>query len=337
MNRIILILLVVISIIFIGCSGEKEVQEDDTLVVYSPHPLEFIDPIIGEFENETGITVKVIVAGTGELLNRIKSEEKDVNADVLWGGSLSTLRSEAYLFQEYISENEDYAIFKNQSGRITRFTVMPSVIMINTNIVGDIQIKGYEDLLNPKLKGKIAYADPLKSSSSFEQLINQLHAMGENDVEEGWGYIEKLIVNLDNKILESSSAVYNGVVEGKYIVGLTFEEPAAMFLKSGAPVKIVYPEEGTIIRPDGIAIIKNAKNYESATKFIDFLTSKDIQRLISNELNRRSIREDVDETEDLVKLNNMKIIDDDIQWASENKDSIISRYLNMFRQINNKQ
>lgn len=323
--------------LFTSCEEEIILASDDALVVYSPHPLEFIDPIIGEFENETGITVKVIVAGTGELLNRIESESDDAVADVLWGGSLSTLRSEANLFDEYVSANEAYALFKNESQQITRFTVMPSVIMINTNIVGDITINGYKDLLNPELKGKIAYADPSKSSSSFEQLINQLKAMGENDIEDGWRYVEELTKNLDNNLLDSSSAVYNGVVQGKFIVGLTFEEPAAMFIKSGAPVKIVYPEEGTIIRPDGIGIIKDAKNYEYATKFVDFLTSRDTQILIANELNRRPIRKDIEQTKNLVALEDMRIIDDDVQWAAENKDIIIERYLNIFKKVKDQQ
>lgn len=331
------ILVLVVFIIFAGCRKEEEIIEYDELVVYSPHPLEFIDPIVGEFENETGITVKVIVAGTGELLNRIKSETYNVNCDVLWGGSLSTLRSETDLFEKYLSKNEKYAIFKNKEGYITRFTMVPSVIMINTNLVGDISINGYSDLLKKELKGKIAYANPSKSSSSFEQLINQLNAMGNRDIEEGWKYIEKLIINLDNELLDSSSEVYNGVVEGKYTVGLTFEEPAAMFLKSGAPVKIVYPKEGTIIRPDGISIIRNAKNYENATKFVDFLTSKNTQRLISTELNRRSIRNDIKQADNLYSLDKMDIIKDDGKWASENKDLIISRYLKLFNEISENQ
>jgi iron(III) transport system substrate-binding protein len=49
-------------------SGSKE------LVIYCPHPIEFIDPIVSEFEKQTGITVEVITAGTGELLKRVEAE-----------------------------------------------------------------------------------------------------------------------------------------------------------------------------------------------------------------------------------------------------------------------
>ena len=182
MKKIAFLFLMLSLFILIGCQNNQVIEKNDVLIIYSPHPLEFIDPIIGEFENETGIIVEVIVAGTGELLNRIESEKDNPICDVLWGGSLTTLESEKDLFEKYYSINEGHAIYKNNDGYITRFTMMPSVIMINANLIGDIVINGYEDLLNEKLKGKIAYADPSKSSSSFEQLLNQISSMGEGDM-----------------------------------------------------------------------------------------------------------------------------------------------------------
>ena len=44
------------------------------LVVYCPHPLVFIEPIVKKFEAATGIQTEVVAAGTGELLKRIEAE-----------------------------------------------------------------------------------------------------------------------------------------------------------------------------------------------------------------------------------------------------------------------
>jgi len=330
---IVLFCIVVFCFTLLGCSKLEEVEDDHKLVIYSPHPLEFIDPIVGEFESESGIEVEVITAGTGELLARIESEEETPVGDVLWGGSLATLDSKRSLFEPFQSENEDYAIYKNVDGYITRFTAVPSVIMVNTNLIGDIKIEGYKDLLNTKLKGKIANADPSKSSSSYEQLLNQLQAMGGQTSKEGWDYVRELTINLDGILLESSSLVYRGVVEGEFVVGLTFEEAAALYVQDGAPVAIIYPSEGTIIRPDGVAIIKNAKNIEGAQKFINFVTSKEVQRLISTELNRRSIRDDVEPAQSLKSYQEINIIEDDQQWSSLNKAEILSQYQSLFLEI----
>lgn len=327
-----LCLTIIIGTMLTGCTNRVDSVENDVLVIYSPHPLSFIDPIIGEFENETGIAVEIITSGTGELLARIETEEDQPAGDVLWGGSISTLDSKKDLFEVYQSVNEEHAIYKNVDGHITRFTMMPSVIMVNSNLIGDVEVDGYEDLLNPELKGKIAFADPSKSSSSFEQLLNQLWAMGEGDVEVGWQYVEALMTNLDGQLLEGSSAVYKGVVQGEFVVGLTFEEPAAKFVENGAPVEVIYPLEGTLVSPDGVSIIKNAPHLAYAQQFVDFVTSFEIQTFITTELNRRSIRDDVPETGGLIPYNEIGLVKNDQKWSSDNKIALLERYNKVFRE-----
>lgn len=323
-----LALLIALSIILSLSACSQEKNASDQLIIYSPHPLEFIDPIVNEFENQTGIKVEVVAAGTGELLKRVEAEANNPLGDILWGGSLSSLEPMKELFEQYKSKNENdvYDDYKNTDGYITRFTVIPSVIMINKNLIGNIKVEGYEDLLNPELKGKIANADPSKSSSSFEHVVNQLYAMGKGDPEKGWDYVKAFVKNLDNKLLSGSSAVYKGVGDGEYTVGLTFEEAAAKYVKDGAPVEIVYPEEGTIAKADGVVIIKGAKNMENAKKFIDYVIGKEAQTLIANQLNRRSVRKDVGPAQGLKPLTEIKLISDDQNWVKDNKQNILDKY-----------
>ena len=60
---------------FSGCGGAVSSENGSDsggatkdLVVYCPHPVEFIDPIVNEFENQSGVSVEVVTAGSGELL-----------------------------------------------------------------------------------------------------------------------------------------------------------------------------------------------------------------------------------------------------------------------------
>ena len=302
------------------------------LVVYCPHPLEFINPLVSEFESQTGIKVEVIAAGTGELLKRVESEQENPLGDIFWGGSLSTMKPQMELFESYQSVNEEFVqeTMKNTEGALTRFTDIPSVIMVNTDLIGDIEINGYEDLLNPELKGKIAHCDPSKSSSSYEHLINMLYAMGNGNPDDGWTFVEKLCENLDGKLLSGSSAVYKGVADGEYVVGLTFEEGAAKYVADGAPVKVVYMEEGVISKPDGVYIIKNAKNLDNAKLFIDFITGKDAQTIIVEQLNRRSVRTDVAAPDYLLPKEEMNVIFDDEALVIEKKDEWLSKFNDIF-------
>ena len=320
-----------------GGGGEKKAAsaDDNALVIYCPHPLTFINPLVEEFEKQSGVKVEVIAAGTGELLKRVESEKANPLGDIFWGGSLNTMKPKADLFENYTSKNEDHiqTAFKNTEGPMTRFTDIPSVIMVNTNLIGDVKVEGYEDLLNPALKGKIAFADPSKSSSSYEHLINMLYAMGKGDPDKGWDYVEKLSRNLDGKLLSGSSAVYKGVADGEYAVGLTFEEGGAKYVADGAPVKLVYMKEGVISKPDGIYIIKNAKHMENAKKFIDFITSKEAQSIITSKLHRRSVRDDVDPPVGLLPKDQIKIIDDNEQVVEKNKKAWLDKFKDIFTSV----
>ena len=327
---------------FAGCGGGGEKAADkaagsdeNKLVIYCPHPLSFINPLVEEFEKESGVKVEVVAAGTGELLKRVESEKSNPLADIFWGGSLGTMKPKAALFEEYRSANEDHVqqAFKNVEGSITRFTDIPSVIMVNTNLIGDVKVEGYEDLLNPALKGKIAFADPSKSSSSYEHIINMLYAMGKGDPDKGWDYVEKLAKNLDGKLLSGSSAVYKGVADGEYAVGLTFEEGGAKYVADGAPVKLVYMKEGVISKPDGIYIIKNAKHMENAKKFIDFITSKKAQTLITQKLHRRSVRDDVDAPVGLLPKAEINVITDNEEVVNKNKKAWLDKFKDIFTSV----
>jgi len=336
-----LVTMVFLGGVLAGCGGGQKEQakaakgsgeESNKLVVYCPHPLSFINPLVQEFEKQSGIKVEVIAAGTGELLKRVESEKANPLGDIFWGGSLNTMKPKAKLFENYTSVNEEHIqpAFKNTEGSMTRFTDIPSVIMVNTNLIGDIKVEGYGDLLNPALKGKIAMADPSKSSSSYEHLINMLYAMGNGNPENGWDYIAKFCQNLDGKLLSGSSAVYKGVADGEYAVGCTFEEGGAKYVADGAPVKLIYMNEGVISKPDGVYIIKNAKNMENAKKFIDFITSKEAQTIIVQQLYRRSVRDDVEPPAGLLPKDQIKIIDDEESVVEQNKKAWLDKFKDVF-------
>lgn len=86
--------------------------------------------------------------------------------------------------------------------------------------------------------------DPATSSSAYEHLINMLYAMGDGEPEQGWDYVEDFCRNLDGILLGGSGEVYQGVAQGKYAVGLTFEEAAAHYVADRGPGKAGVYEGG---------------------------------------------------------------------------------------------
>ena len=315
-------------------SAKEESKESNQLIIYSPLTESMIDSMISKFEEETGIDVECLAMGTGDALKRIQTEVDSPQADVLWSGTIGTVKQNSEYFAEYVTANEDafYDDYKNVEGNLTRFDTVPSVIMVNTDLIGDIEINGYEDILNPALKGKIAFADPAASSSSFEHLVNMLYAMGGGNPEDGWDYVTKFCEQLDGKLLSGSSAVYKGVADGEYVVGLTFEQGSAQYVAAGSPVKTVYMEEGVIFRGDGVYIIKNCPNEANAQKFIDWLTSQEVQEFMNNTQFRRTIRSDVPAGDAMEPMENIKVIKDDESDTAAHKAEWLDQFKDIFTQ-----
>ena len=333
MKRIIITTLFTLSLC-LGCSSEKSDTGENSLIIYSPHPLSYLNALTEDFKSKNpGINVELIGAGSGELLKRVESEKDNPLGDVLWGGTITIVKPKMYLFENYITTNEANIPYKNIEGNLTRCTVVPSILMINTNLAGNIKIEGYADLLNPALKGKIAFADPAAAQSPFEHLVNMLYAMGNGDTEKGWDYIRKFCANLDGKLLSGSSATYKGVADGEYTVGLTFEQGGVDYVAWGSPVKVVYMKEGVISKPDGVYIIKNAKNMENAKKFVDYITSYDAQKMINEKLNRRAVRDDLPASDLFVPIDEINIIYDDEDLVIANKQKWLDKFRDIFTSI----
>lgn len=333
--------LIILMGLLAGCSPSNDGDTGDndkggenvskSVTVYSPHNAEVVNPIIKEFEDETGIEVDLVAAGTGELLKRIEAESDNPLGDVMWGGGAESLDSFKDYFEAYKTQEDDQIAenFKDKDHYWNGFSALPMVIMYNKDLVKEgEEPKSWMDLTDEKWKGQISFADPAKSGSSYTTLVTMKTAY-EDDGSEGWDFIKKFIDNLDGKLAAGSSNVYKSVADGEYALGLTLEEAAVRYVNAGANIGIIYPEEGTSAVPDGIAIIKDAENLENAKKFVDFTVGKKVQDMVVNDFSRRSIRSDADNPEGLGSIDDIKLVDYDFSWAADNKEEVLDKWKNM--------
>ncbi|MGY3747064.1 ABC transporter substrate-binding protein [Vagococcus salmoninarum] len=315
-----------------GEASKGNKAESDKLVIYSPNSEGLINATIPAFEEKYGIKVELIQAGSGELFKKLESEATAPVADVIFGGTYTLYAQNAELFEEYVAAENDQVIeeYRNTNGYSTPYTLDGSVLVINPDLTKGMTIKGYKDLTNPELKGKIATADPANSSSAYSQLTNMLAAQGGYDSESAWKYVADLFTNIDGKISSSSSNVYKTVADGEMAVGLTYEDPVVKLINDGANVEIVYPEEGTVFLPANSAIIKNAGNMDNAKKFIDFIISKDVQNVLGTTTTNRPVRDDVDTSENMKPITEIKAITEDYAYVIEHTADIVQRYNEVF-------
>lgn len=318
--------------------NKKESKSSDKLVVYSPNSEGLINATIPAFEEKYGIKVELIQAGTGELFKKIESESSKPVADIVFGGSYTQYAQHPELFEKYTAKDNDKVIkdYQNTTGYSTPYTLDGSVLIINPDLTKGIKIKGYKDLLNPELKGKIATADPANSSSAFAQLTNMLQATGGYDKDASWDYVKDLFTLVDGKINSSSSNVYKAVADGEMAVGLSYEDPSVKLLNDGANIKVIYPSEGSVFLPASAAIIKKAPNKPNAQKFIDFIVSKEAQDALGTETTNRPVRKDAKVSKNMKPLKDIKTITEDYDYVIKHKDEIVKHYSDIFVDIQSK-
>ncbi len=301
-------------------------KPEDSVVVYSAADSDMVNAVAAAFEKKyPGIKVSTVVAGTGEIIKRMEAEKDRPLGDVGWSFGPEAIGDKKGLFEPYLSK-EARNFFPRQvpADRVwTPFTTMPYVIMYNKKLVSEAdKPKAWKDVLDDRWKGKVAYADATKSGSSYTLLVTWLTIYGKNEA--GWKFVEDLLRQC--KVLPKSSMTYQGVGNGEYPIGLTFEQAAFDYLKGGAPIGLIYPSEGTAVTLDGSAIIKNAPHPNAAKLFLDFTVSKEMQELMVDRFGRRSVRKDVKSPAGLPTLRKIKAIKYDLEYAAGNRTELLKRF-----------
>jgi iron(III) transport system substrate-binding protein len=317
-----------VSILVLGVVGLAGAQgkPEDAVVVYSAADADMVNAMVAAFQQKhPAIKASAVVGGTGEIIKRVEAEKARPLGDVVWSIGPEAIGGQKALFEPYLSR-EAPAFYPGQvpADRVwTPFTTMPYVIMYNKKLVPDAEApRAWKDVLAPKWKGKVAYADATKSGSSYTLLVTWLTIFGKNDT--GWKFVEDVL--RQSKVLPKSSMTYQMVANGELPIGLTFEQAAFDYLKSGAPVGIVYPSEGTAVTLDGTAVVKGAPHPNAARLFLDFTVTREGQTLIVEKFGRRAVRRDVGSPAGLPPLDQIKAIDYDFQWAAENRAQLLKRF-----------
>ncbi|MVB11767.1 Bacterial extracellular solute-binding protein [Caprobacter fermentans] len=278
--------------------------------------------------------MKIQADSVGTLATKIRGDQSS-NADVVIGG-LFQADGDTYhdILQKYTAACDKEQAYHDSNGYYTYYDVQLMCLVVNPSLRDQlgIKIEGYEDLLNPKLKGKIILADPNASSSGWRQLQTILTVMGDkfND-DKSWDYIKKLIPMSFSTT--SSKDVYNLVSNGEYVAGLSYESSVKAMIKDGAPIECVYMKEGNTAMAGGAAIVKSAKNLEAAQSMMDLLSSSEFQSLRAKESSGRGSNS-LCNLSDLPAAKTLNVKELDFDYLAKNKESICKNWNDLWAQLN---
>ena len=348
MKKLLAILLAMVMVFGLAaCGGGESDGEGDApaasgeLVLYSSMTEHDLDALITSFnEVYPDITVEVVNGSAGELTTRLTGEAAAPVGDLVWGGMADSDGDKyAEIFEAWVSEHdaENMEGYTSPNGLYSMDHLSTVVFCVNEELEAELglEIKSYEDLLNPALKGKILTADPNSSSSAWNNLSNIMAVYG-TDSEEAWNYIEQLMPNL--VIAGSSSACFKSVQQGEYVVGLTYEDGAVTLVKDGATnIRLQYPTNGTSASAFGCALVKNGPNQENAKLMIDFICSAEGQTALAaaqeGTLRYTNANYVTPENAWLPAADEITWVVRDVPYMTENKDAILEHWNELWSEV----
>ena len=294
------------------------------VVLYSSVSTQAIDAVVSGFETEyPNIKVSVVRAGSGSLLQRLKAEAGNPQADIIWAGTPGVLPLYKDLLEPYLSP-EAAAYDRKLIGLENRWLAIEShlhVFLVNTRALKGAKMpQSWKDLLTPAWEGKIIMGNPEQSSSAYEQLAGVNHFFGKTAA-------DSLARNAST--VATSSAVNTGVARGEFAISITPEYLAMDYVRNGAKnIDVVYPKDGVFVSYFTTAIVKGGKNADGARLLYDYLASKKGRERVLAATYRRPSRGDIDVAAiaPVPSSKNLTLLPIDEQLSTNNHAAYIERW-----------
>jgi len=339
---IFVVLIVAISFIITSCKEEKQaagLQESGSITVYTALEDELVTAYLTSFYAKyPNIKVNVVRESTGIITARLIAEKDNPQADVVWGTAASSMLilDERGQLEPYAPKGIERVLPKFKSSKQpptwVGMTAWETAFIINTVELAKLglnatDIKSYNDLLNPKLKGHIVMSNPNSSGTGFLTVAGVLQ-LNNKDTDEGWNYLSKLHENV-NQYVHSGSKPAKMAAAGECVVGISFGYAGISQKQKGAPVVTVFPVEGSGWDMEANALIKKSKINPAAKTFLDWAISD--EAMDSYKVSYPIISTGKGGNYEGFNSDPIKqLIDSDFAWTASNRDAILNKWMTMF-------
>src|SRR5215471_6367384 len=250
--------LAIVVTVVVGCGANRK----DSVTVYVSEDQVFSEPILKDFEKDTGIKVKAVFdteeAKSTGVMNRLLAEKNNPQSDVYWANKpvrADVLRQQG-ISAEFRPENskEIPNQFKDAQGFWTGFSARARVLLVNQNAKDKpIGVLSYVD---PKMKGKGVIANPLFGTTTAE-MAALFTLWGD---EKGKQFLAGL-KNNKVKLSTGNGESADFVASGEFEFALVDSDDAVDRIRHGKPIEMVYPDQaegevGVLVLPNAVALIR---------------------------------------------------------------------------------
>src|SRR5438046_6487543 len=258
-----------------------------TVVVYVSEDQVFSEPILKDFERETGITVKSVFdteeAKSTGVMNRLVAEKDNPQAHMYWANE--PVRADALKQRGVSTPYESPSAegigdqFKDPDYYWTGFSARARLLLVNAkSTIKPASVMAYTE---PSAKGRTALANPLFGTTT--DYVAALFTMwGDERARTFMNEMKKNGVKTTTSNGESADFVAAGQVD----FSLVDSDDAVNRKKQGKPVEIIYPDQepsglGVLILPNAVVMIKGGPHPENGKRVIDYLLRQSNERKLA--------------------------------------------------------
>jgi len=259
---------------------------DDVVTLYSADGLHDGKPNwyqtqFDAFTKKTGVKVQYVEAGSGGVVERVAKEASNPQADVLVTLPPFIMKAAADgLLQAYTSAGADAipATLKDKGGLYAALCNNYMNFIYNRAVLKEPP-KTFNDLLDPKLKGKIQYSTPGQAGDGTAVMIQVIHAFGDKD--KAFDFLKKLQAN--NVGPSASTGKLTALVnKGELLVANGDLQMNIDQMRTNPNVNVFWPAgpdgtRSTFALPYYVGLVKGAPHADAGKKLIDFLLTKEAQ------------------------------------------------------------
>ncbi len=279
----------VIAIALLACGCLPAAK--DEVVIYTALDKEFSEPILAQFEKETGIKVRAKYDQesnkTVGLANAILQQGDRPRCDLFWNNEvLHTERlKRAGVLQPFDFANQTIfpAAYRDPERTWQGFAARARVLIVNTQLLPDPTQwpTSVQDLADPKWQGRCTLARPMFGTSATHAAV-LFQNLGRGPAEDFYSRVKQVAV-----LQGGNKQVAVRVAEGQFAFGLTDTDDAMIELAAGRPIEIVFPDQaadqpGTLFNPNTLSAIRHGDKISATTqRLIDHLLSPQVEEILA--------------------------------------------------------
>jgi iron(III) transport system substrate-binding protein len=305
-------------------------KKEGKVVWYTSTPIEQGQKIVDLFQKETGIKVEMFRSGGSAILRRFQQEADAgrIAADVLTTSdpAASAALTRKGMFVAFKPRDFDKIpdAAKDPNGNyIAQRLNMMTIYLREDKVPAADQPKTWDDLLDPKYKGKMVLTDP-----SFTAL--QVSVIGMMSKARGWGFYEKLQKN-DVMVVQGNQQVSDMLKRGERMIAVgALDSYAAEERRAGHPIKTLYPSDGVFVIPSPTAVVKGGANPNAAKLFAQHMISAEVQKIFPAD-GGFAARSDIPPPEGSPDLQSIKILPVDYDYIEKETQRIKRRFNEIFQ------